>query len=104
MEKLFAVLALFRRGNEVADPALWKTGGMAAMAFVPFLLALDRVGAAFGLPLGISESAAADVSAGIVAAIGVVSHLITSKKVGLPAEPASGETTGPADGFRDRGP
>lgn len=104
MEKLFAVLALFRRGNEVADPALWKTGGMAAMAFVPFLLALDRVGAAFGLPLGFSESAAADLSAGIVAAIGVVSHLITSKKVGLPPVSPSDPADRSTDGFRDRGP
>ena len=42
MEKLFAVLDLFRKGDAVRDPVAWKTGGIGIMALVPVLLALDN--------------------------------------------------------------
>ena len=84
MEKLFSILALFRQGNVVANPAAWKTGAITAMALVPFLLSLDRVATAFGYPLGISQQDADAIAAGIVAITGIVSHVITSDKIGMP--------------------
>ncbi len=84
MEKLFAVLALFRQGNAVADPALWKNGSITVLMLVPVVLALNRVGEAFGVGLGIDEDIAASIATGIVSLVGVVSHVITSKTVGLP--------------------
>ena len=84
MEKLFSILALFRQGNAVANPAAWKTGAITAMALVPFLLSLDRVATAFGYPLGISQQDADAIAAGIVAITGIVSHVITSDKIGMP--------------------
>lgn len=99
MQKLFAILALFRKGNAVDDPALWKNGGMAAMALVSVLLALSHVARLFGWPLEIDEADAGAIATGLVTAIGVVSHLVSSKTVGLPADPASN----PPDGSADRG-
>lgn len=84
MEKLFAVLALFRKGNAVADPAMWKNGSITVLLLVPGILALNRVSEAFGFGLGISEAEASNIATGIVAIVGVVSHVITSKTVGLP--------------------
>ena len=84
MEKLFALFALFRQGNAVSNPADWKNGAIQAMALVPVLLAVDRVATAFGSPLGIDTQTATDIAAGIIAITGIVSHVITSDKIGLP--------------------
>jgi hypothetical protein len=91
MEKLLSLLDLFRKGNSVADPVLWKVGGISAMVLVPLVLALDRVATAFGFPLGISTEAASDIAAGLVALVGVVSHIVSSDKIGLPAAPQGGD-------------
>jgi len=84
MEKLFALFALFRQGNAVSNPADWKNGAIQAMALVPVLLAVDRVATAFGYPLGISQQDADAIAAGLIAVIGIVSHVITSDKIGMP--------------------
>ena len=84
MEKLFALFALFRQGNAVSNPADWKNGAIQAMALVPVLLAVDRVATAFGSPLGIDTQTATDIAVGVVAIVGVVSHVITSDKIGMP--------------------
>jgi len=89
MEKLLALLNLFRKGESVADPVAWKNGSIGLMALVPLLLALDRVTTSFGLPLGLDGKTAADVATGVIAVVGVVSHLITSDKVGMPARSES---------------
>jgi uncharacterized membrane protein len=104
MEKLFAVLALFRKGNAVADPALWKNGSITVMAIVPVLLALVRVAQAFGVDVQVSDADANAIALGIVSLVGVFSHVITSEKVGLPPVSPSDPADRPADGFRDRGP
>jgi hypothetical protein len=101
MEKLFAVLALFRKGNAVADPALWKNGSITVLLLVPAILALNRVGEAFGVGLGISEDEAATIAAGIVSLVGVVSHVITSKTIGLPPVNPPDKTNGYADRTTD---
>lgn len=91
MEKLASLFDLFRKGNAVADPALFKNGAMAISLLVPLLLSVARVANAFGVELVITEADAATLAAGVVSLVGIVSHLITSKTVGLPAKdvPAS---------------
>jgi hypothetical protein len=84
MEKLFALLALFRQGNAVADPALWKTGGISAAALVGLVLALDRVGSSFGHPLGITQTDAQALAGGVLVLAHIVLTVVTSDKVGLP--------------------
>lgn len=97
MEKLFAVLDLFRKGNAVADPAAWKAGSVGLMALVPMLLALDRLATSFGYSLGMDAKNAADIAVGLLAVVGVVSHVVSSEKIGLPAKPAPDNANGPAD-------
>ena len=97
MQKLWAFLALFQKGRAVADPALWKNASMAVMALGPFFLALSALAHAFDLDLAISESQAGDLATGLVTAVGIVSHLITSKTVGLPAGTPGGAPDEPAD-------
>jgi hypothetical protein len=94
MEKLLALLALFRRGSAVADPALWKNGGMLSAGLVAFIMAADRVAAAFGHPLGVTDSDAAAVAAGVAAVAHVVLTVATSDKVGLPPVDGDGSAGG----------
>lgn len=97
MGKLFAILDLFRKGNAVADPAAWKNGSMAAMLLVPLLMSVERAGKAFGVELWINEAIAGDIAAGVVALVGVFSHLVSSDKVGLPAKRPLDEAERPVE-------
>ena len=88
MDKLFSILALFRQGNAVADPVLWKNGGITAALLIPVFLSLARVAEAFGLALPISESDAATFAAAVLAISHIVLTVISSKSVGLPPRAA----------------
>lgn len=94
MEKLLALLALFRQGNAIADPAVWKNRGMLAAAMVAVLAAAERVADAFGYPLGITDSDNVAIATGLSAAVHVVLTLVTSDKVGLPAVDDGGSAGG----------
>lgn len=100
MEKLFALLDLFRKGSVVADPAAIKNGAVGVMAVSALLLALDRVATAFGYPLGITDGVASDVAAGVVAIVGVVSHVVSSEKIGLPPKRDASTADGRIDPLR----
>lgn len=104
MGKLWAILDLFRKGSAVSDPAIWKNSGNVAAALVALLLAVDRAAAAYGFPLGITESDAVAIAGGIAAAAHIVLSIVTSDKIGLPASPAPDPPDRPAGGFRDLGP
>ena len=86
MGKLWEILALFRKGNAVADPALWKNGGITAALLIPVIMALARVAEAFGVPLPISEIDAATLAAAVLYVLHIVLTVITSPTVGLPAQ------------------
>ena len=88
MEKIWAILALFRQGNAVADPALWKNSGISVAMLIPVFLAVARVAEAFGLALPFTESDAATLAAAVLCVLHIVLTVITSKSVGLPASAA----------------
>lgn len=89
MNKLASLFSLLRKGNAVADPALWKNGGAALQAaIVPFLLALGSALDAFGVKLDLTPEAAASIAGGVVALVGLLVTYVTSDKVGLPPKPA----------------
>ena len=96
MDKLFSILALFRKGNAVADPQLWKNGGITVAMLIPVFLAFPRVAEAFGFVLPITESDAATISAAVLCLGHVVLTVTTSKTVGLPAKPAPIPPASPA--------
>lgn len=101
MGKLLAVLNVFRKGSAVADPALWKNSGMLAAALVALIAAADRLAAAFGWPLGITESDAQAIAAGVAAVAHVLLTLASSDKVGvLPAADPPGSAGRPVEQHR----
>ena len=93
MSKLLSILALFRAGSSVADPALWKHGGAALQtAIIAVLLSINRIAGAFGHDLHIDDATAGTIAAGLCAAVGVCVTYITSDKVGLPGlKPVAGQ-------------
>jgi hypothetical protein len=86
---------LFKEGKEVADPATWKNRTIATNVVLALIGTVLGLAKAFGYPLSLDDDTIQNLAAGIVAAVGVVNavmHVITSTKVGLPAN--SGTTNG----------
>jgi uncharacterized lipoprotein YbaY len=100
LQKLIALARVFRKGEQVADPAAWKTGQIAVTALAAFLVAAAQAAAAFGLPLPVDEAAWSAVAAGVIALVNIVLTVATTRKIGLPpvAPPAPGEADG-GEGF-----
>ena len=82
-EKINAVINLFRKGSEVSNVELWKTGGISVAALAAALGALAQFGDAFGVHLDITSEQLNDLAIGVVSLVGVVLPVITSKRAGL---------------------
>lgn len=88
MGKLWAILDLFRKGNAVADPKLWKDRTALSLALTALILTGCKVAKGFGYDVPISEADAATIAAGFAVVVGLLSTYLTSNKVGiLPAKP-----------------
>jgi hypothetical protein len=83
--KLTAVWRVFRKGEEVANPAAWKLGQITATAIIAFLAAAAQAAAAFGYEVPVNEDQLTAIAGGVLAVGNVLLTLITSKRVGLPA-------------------
>lgn len=97
MNKIAALWALFRKGEEIANAAKWKNGTITANALAAVVLALGMVGNAFGLDSGVNNESAAAIGGGLLALGNIVMHIVTSRKIGLPARGA-GDDAGSASG------
>ena len=86
MEKLWALLSLFRKGNAVADPELWKNGGITAATITGLLYAIIATAKSFGYEIPINESDVGGIAIGVLSVGHVVLTLVTSTKVGLAAK------------------
>lgn len=82
-EKIANVMSLFRVGQSVADPALWKTGAISVSILAPVLMKLNDTLVAFGVNTGVSDATASDLAIGIVAIVNIIVTLISSKTVGV---------------------
>ena len=89
MNKLLALLDLFRKGNAVADPALWKSRQIKATLLLPVFGALVAVLRAFGLEVPLDDTQITQLVTGLVVLLNLVLTLTSSDKVGLPAKPDS---------------
>ena len=87
MQKLLAVLALFRQGNVVANAAAWKNRQTTVTALGAFLLALLHVLKAFGVEIPVDEETANTIAAGVLCLVNIVLTLVTTDKIGLPSKP-----------------
>jgi hypothetical protein len=95
MDKILALFDLFKKGNEVKDPAAWKNGTIAINAVAAFLGAAYIVAVKYGVNLPQFSEQEIMVFAGsliaVVSAINSVVCVISSKKVGFGSQ--SGNNT-----------
>ena len=87
MNKLLALLDLFRKGNAVADPALWKNRQIKATLLLPTFGALIAVLRAFGLEVPLDDTQITQLVTGLVVLLNLLLTYSTTDKVGLPAKP-----------------
>ena len=100
MEKFFALMSLFRKGSEVANPEAWKAGQVNANIVAGFILAAGHFADLFGLGLNLTDVQAGTLAAGVLVLVNVVLTVVTSKRAGLPAKP---EVVQPVDTPHDGG-
>jgi hypothetical protein len=84
---------LFRQGEEVANPATWKSRTVATNAIVAVLATLLAIAKSFGVDLALDNDTTQTMAAGAVAGVTVLNaivHVITSKRVGLSSDGSSG--------------
>lgn len=85
MDKLKSILNLFRKGNAVLDPALWKNRQITATVLAGVILALINVLSAFGFAIPIDVETANAIAAGLIGLVNVILTMTTTDKIGLPA-------------------
>ena len=98
MQKLLAVLALFRQGNVIANAAAWKNRQITVTALGAFLLALIHVLKAFGVEILVDEETASTIAAGVLCLVNIVLTFFTTDKIGLP-DKSNNIPVQPEDGF-----
>mgnify|MGYP001412075155 FL=1 len=87
MNKLLAILDLFRKGNAVADPQLWKSRQIKATLLLPVFGALIVALRAFGWEVPLDDTQITQLVTGLVVLINCLLTVSTTDKVGLPAKP-----------------
>lgn len=85
MNKLAAIWGLFRQGQAVADPQLWKKRQITATVLAGLILAIVNVAAAFGYPLPIDMETANAIAGGIIGIVNVILTITTTNKIGIPS-------------------
>ncbi|WP_297500454.1 glycoside hydrolase family 73 protein [Ferrovum sp.] len=83
MQKLFALWSVFKVGQSVANPTLWKTGAITVSLLAPVLLKLGEVFQTFGIGIMVTNEQAAMLAGGVVAFTNIVVHLVANKDMGL---------------------
>jgi hypothetical protein len=83
VNKLIAVVDLFRKGSEVANKEAWKKGQITSTVLGGFLIAGVQVANIMGVPLPIPDDVLISVAGGIITGINFVLTIATSKTVGI---------------------
>jgi hypothetical protein len=97
MDKIKALWALFHVGEEVADPAKWKSRQMTGTILGAVLVAVINLLKTFGYDIPLSAEDSTQVGAAIVVVWNLALTMVTSKRAGLPASAGaagSGDSTG----------
>lgn len=87
MSKLWALLALFKKGSAVANPALWRLGQVTGNMLGALILAIVQTAKVFGYELPIDTAMAYAVGGGIISIANAIIPVITSKRIGLSVAP-----------------
>lgn len=78
MNKILLLWQALHEGYEVTNAEKWKKGTISVNAVAAILSALLMF-----VDTDINKETVANVAAGIIAAVNIVMHVITSKKVGM---------------------
>lgn len=100
VERLKLLLALFRKGEELRNPAVWGNRVMLLGILTPFLVSLDELAKLSGINFGLTDTQIEDLSQLLASLLGIVVAMVIpliSRHVGLPAKPAPTEPTTPED-------
>jgi hypothetical protein len=100
MDKFFALMSLFRKGAEVANPEAWKAGQINANIIAGLILAISHLADTFGFGLNLTTDQSVAIGTGVLVLVNVVLTAVTSKRAGLPAKP---EIVRPVDPPHDGG-
>lgn len=89
MDKLFAMLDLFRKGSAVANPTAWKNHQVTATMVGVVIMAIVQLAKALGYALPIDDDTATAIAGGVIGVVNIVLTYVSSDKVGLlPAKQA----------------
>lgn len=83
MNKITALIALFRAGISVSDPALWKQRQVTTTVLGVVILSVVNLLAAFGMSLPVDTETANIIAGGILAVVNVVLTITTTDKIGV---------------------
>jgi hypothetical protein len=83
MQKLIALWNLFKVGQAVDNPTLWKQGAITVTLLSPLILKLGDVLQAFGLNVAITNEQSALLAGGIVVFTNLVVHVVANPDVGI---------------------
>lgn len=88
MIKLLAILDLFRKGNQVANPEVWKDATNSGLLYGALIMSvLSALKIFFGVDLGMDLDTANSIGAGFGCLVAFIVNNISSKRAGiLPAK------------------
>lgn len=97
LDKLTSALNVFRKGEAVADPAMWKSGQVSATMLGGLVIAVIQLAKAFNYDIPMDADTATAIAGGVIAAVNFILTLTTSTHVGiLPPKEAAGVSGQPA--------
>jgi hypothetical protein len=84
LDKLKALMSLFKQGAAVADPAKWKNRQISVTMLAGLIIAIVQLAKAFGHEIPVDSETAMALAGGVIAAVNTIFTITTSKAVGLP--------------------
>jgi len=84
LNKVAAVIDLFRKGQSVADPGKWKNRQVTATILGAVIVAGANTATAFGYPIPLDIDTANTVAVGLISVFNALMTYITTDKIGLP--------------------
>jgi len=93
MSKLSDFWDLFKQGQQVDDPALWKNRQITATALGSAIIAATHLAGDYGANIPVNTHDAVAIAGGIIAIVNIVLTITTSAKVGIPVSTKPPEPT-----------
>lgn len=84
LNKVAAVIDLFRKGQSVADPGKWKNRQVQATVLAGVIVAGANVATVFGVPIPVDVDTANTIAVGLIAVFNTILTYVTTDKIGLP--------------------